>query len=79
MKSRFFYGVFVGFILGCLFFFGVMNVNAQTPKAVEYQANYTKAYDANYSAANYLTAYNYAYKRGAADGWDNGRAEYCIG
>jgi hypothetical protein len=45
MKSRFFYGVFVGFILGCLFFFGVMNVNAQTLKANEYEATYTNYYD----------------------------------
>jgi hypothetical protein len=61
MKSRFFYGVFVGFILGCLFFFGVMNVNAQTSKANWDEANagqyYHGVYD-NYDP-NYSVEYNY--------------------
>ena len=29
MKSGFFYGVFAGFILGCLFFFGMTSVRAE--------------------------------------------------
>ena len=80
MKSRFFYGVFVGFILGCLFFFGVMNVNAQTHEAVEYNANYAGNYyyDAN-QAEDYQDLYAYDYRSSVYTDYnrDNNRiAEY---
>ena len=81
MKSRFFYGVFVGFILGCLFFFGVMNVNAQTLKAHEYEASYVDYYyDGGNRAETDQKLYAYDGRSGLYKnyGWDKDRraAEY---
>jgi len=77
MKSRFFYGVFVGFILGCLFFFGVMNVNAQTLKTHEYEATYNVSYYDGL-ADDYQDLYAYSNRSTVyTDYWDNARqADY---
>lgn len=69
MKSRFFFGVFVGFFLGCLFFFGVMNVNAQT-RLNDYGTEYYEAYY-NPAANSNLYAYLNAYNRNADYNWNN--------
>ncbi len=69
MKSRFFYGVFAGFILACLFFFGVSQVRAQAIYHYEQQAYEEKSpgddgsnsigYAYEYAAYNYYGADQY--------------------
>lgn len=51
MKSKFFYGVFAGFILACLFFFGVLRAKANSTYRGEHRVYYESSGYVNPSAA----------------------------
>ena len=51
MKTRFFYGVFTGFFLGCLFFFGVVGVKGQTTWGNKDTGSTLSVYSSYYTGA----------------------------